>query len=864
MTTCRHGWYPILSLFLCGGVAMSDAVAQTEFRPRLLQAELETAVVPAGGSFAVTYWWQNTGSLPADSELRVFVHLRREGEAESLADGVRLGADHDPALPTYRWRPDRLVSYSARVPIPTTLPPGEYLLLVGLFDPLNNMERRPLELPPDPNQDGHRYLLARFRVTPAGEAGEPAPLRRTFFPLPQVKPETSRPPPPARTITLGGPELTLVLDAESPRPLAWRVDGHDLGGDPEGEAFEVRVLVLAENRVRGAHIAPQQLTWTLRQESATRAVYHAEARLGTARGVEFDLGFAVTGSTAAIVLSDVVEHPGCQLVTVRHGRLVSASDGARLAVPANAGRLVDPTRSAPCERTFSMDWFNPVLAGAVHDRHALCALDVPGVDDRLLATVGEGWAALGAALEHREPATPPLPSLLLSESATVRLRFLAPAGRAPDWTDGARLLRAEVTAQPPPLYDQAMIYKIFCDSPGAPNFTTFEQALDLVRRVRNLTDAAPQVVYLVGFQHRGHDTGYPDVFTANPRLGGHAALLAAMKEAEPLNAILSFHDNYDDAYEHSPGWNPAFIARDRSGGLMQGGVWAGGQSYILSFPTYGPGPGRERVRRTLALYPIRGSYHIDVLSAVPRRLDFNPANPASGTASLAGKLAIIAEFNRHGIDVTSEGFCAPFVGHLGHAWHLQRQAGATFQNDERIPFVPFIFHGHATWGGARAGREDIPDALIYGATFSSDFTRFTPPADLTDSYYLLTLPWTRLRTREMTGYRVNGALRRVDYGPDSYVEADSQGQHYRVVVDGRLLAEDFATLAPNAKGDAWLAYSQAGGALDFPAPPEWTNAAQIRAVTLTADGPGGAVSVRLEAGRLRLDLPPATPCRLSP
>ena len=94
---------------------MSDALAQADFKPRLLQAQLETAVVPAGGSFAVTYWWQNVGSVPADSELRVFVHIRREGQAEGLADGVRLGADHEPAVPTYRWRPGRRVSYSAAI-----------------------------------------------------------------------------------------------------------------------------------------------------------------------------------------------------------------------------------------------------------------------------------------------------------------------------------------------------------------------------------------------------------------------------------------------------------------------------------------------------------------------------------------------------------------------------------------------------------------------------------------------------------------------------------------------------------------------------------------------------------------------------
>ena len=415
-------------------------------------------------------------------------------------------------------------------------------------------------------------------------------------------------------------------------------------------------------------------------------------------------------------------------------------------------------------------------------------------------------------------------------------------------------------ARPPDLYDQTVIYKVFIDSPGAQDLTSFDQALDLAQRFSHLTDGTPQVVYLVGWQHQGHDTGYPDVFTVNPRLDGREGLVKAMKKARDMNAILSLHDNYDDAYESSPSWDPDLVARDSSGGLMKGGVWAGGQSYIMSFCKEARAGAKKRVCRTLRMLPIEKSYHIDVLSAVPRRLDFNPQNPSSGASSLEGKLGIIREFNARGVDVTSEGFCAPFVGAIGHAWHLIRGRDVLVPGEKRIPFVPFVYHGHATYGGGRPSQEDVPEALLYGATFSADFNKHTSSRELTDSFYLLQAPFMLLRGHEMTGYREDGGLRRVEYGDQTYVEVDEC--HYEVVVDGRLVSQDYTSFVPNSRGDAWLAYSRDGGALDYPAPEGWIHPDRLKAVSLTDEGMRQGTPVFLESGRIRLDASPGVSYRI--
>ena len=724
--------FAVYTTVLLGGLTMLSAAADDGFKPRLLQVRLDGTSVPAGGTLGVTYWWQNVGDAPAPAEERVFVHIRRPGEAEEAPDGVRLGGDHEPSIPTQRWRPGRVVNYTAAVPVPPQTPPGDSVLLVGMFDPQGG-PRRSLELPLPEGEDNRRYLVGRFRVVAAGERTEATPVTQTFFPVPSPEAEPA-PPRPAKTVTVGRGPLTLVLDAEAPRVVAWRMAGAELSGDPELWEPEVRVLFVADNRVRLADARPYAITWAARP-SGDEVVYNATVREGEKTCVAFALSFAVDASRAEVALASVVEHDGYQLVSVRAGRLVGAKDVARLALPLNAGRLIDPTKCGPAERAFGMDWFTQMLAGVVYDRRMLCAADIPGVEDRFVASVDEGWAAVGASFEHRAVAQPPVPSLLLGDRSVIRLRFLVPENGAPDWTDGARLLRAEVPARPPAVYDGTVIYKIFCDSPGAKDFTTFDQALDLVRRFGNLTDGAPQIAYLVGWQHQGHDTGYPDVFTINAHLGGKAGLIAAMKAAERYNALLSFHDNYDDGYEHSPAWDPALIARDPAGNLWKGGVWAGGQSYLMSFSERGAEAAKERVRRTLAPLPIKRSYHIDVLSAVPHRLDFNPQSPASGATSLAGKYAIVRAFNQHGVDVTSEGFCAPVVGILGHAWHLMRRGDALFAGEARIPFVPFVYHGHATYGGAQPTDDELGEALLYGATFSADFTKSTPQAALTDRYY---------------------------------------------------------------------------------------------------------------------------------
>jgi hypothetical protein len=144
-------------------------------------------------------------------------------------------------------------------------------------------------------------------------------------------------------------------------------------------------------------------------------------------------------------------------------------------------------------------------------------------------------------------------------------------------------------------------------------------------------------------------------------------------------------------------------------------------------------------------------------------------------------------------------------------------------------------------------------------------------SDIVDALYLLQPPYAMLRQRKWTGFGRKGSVQRVDYAPArpgkpagrSYIEVDESGPGYRVVVDGHLIAKDFATVFAGPRPGTFLAYSRNDCELDWEAPAGW-KAGPVPAVKLTESGSGVGVAAWIEKSRLKLALRAHQPVRLGP
>ena len=91
-----------------------------------------------------------------------------------------------------------------------------------------------------------------------------------------------------------------------------------------------------------------------------------------------------------------------------------------------------------------------------------------------------------------------------------------------------------------------------------------------------------------------------------------------------------------------------------------------GMSYIIANYKYiKTGQLAKRVNKTVEMYGIHTSYHLDVLTSEVRRYNFEKGYEAAADINLEAKKAIIQEFNKYDIDITSETLAHPFVGRLG-------------------------------------------------------------------------------------------------------------------------------------------------------------------------------------------------------
>ena len=256
-------------------------------------------------------------------------------------------------------------------------------------------------------------------------------------------------------------------------------------------------------------------------------------------------------------------------------------------------------------------------------------------------------------------------------------------------------------------YNQTLTLKLFMaqamydgklkrkDNGKSELFLTCEKALDIIRRIDNLTLGIPKIVYLVGWQYNGHDSKYPAWFEVNEAIkrpvdaNGFESIKWLMREAEKYHTVVSLHINMFDAYEDSPLWDKYvknnIIARNKDS-TLRSAEWGYPISYAQEWKT---GFTKKRIDTLCRLLPLAkaGTIHIDAFHSWPP----TPVIKPDGKDTIVLTRNIISPFLNFtvsdeteaqrqifkywaskGIDVTSEGVDflreTAFEGYQHMAW----------------------------------------------------------------------------------------------------------------------------------------------------------------------------------------------------
>lgn len=189
------------------------------------------------------------------------------------------------------------------------------------------------------------------------------------------------------------------------------------------------------------------------------------------------------------------------------------------------------------------------------------------------------------------------------------------------------------------------------------------------------------MIMLRGWINGGYDASHPDIWPPEPLLGTEAELKALMQY--PGNYITALHDNYQDMYPHVASF-PKGINQMPDGELMPGGLWAGGQSYMLNSRD-SLAYAKRNWEKVKALHP--KAYFSDTVTASKLHQSFERGNEQTRWQDFGCKRQLLQYFKQQGMLTGSEegaDFCAATCDWFENRHH--RTPGET------VPLFQLVFH----------------------------------------------------------------------------------------------------------------------------------------------------------------------------
>lgn len=411
-------------------------------------------------------------------------------------------------------------------------------------------------------------------------------------------------------------------------------------------------------------------------------------------------------------------------------------------------------------------------------------------------------------------------------------------------------------------YSQTMMMKMDIgfpdDNNGSIIFNTFSQVLEKVKIIDKLTFGAPKIIYLVGWQYKGHDSKYPAFFYVNKDAVEHnkrrayKALIKLMDDCREYNTIISLHINLSDAYKNSPLWKTYYennlILRDKNGRLLVTGNYNGLDAYhVRTKAEYESGFFKKRVDALIGMYHLDkiGTVHIDAFF-VWKGLDTTIPEEKKYRRKM------IEYFNSKNVDVTTEFIyreknngCRSFwgksdiVGLVPAVWNLRMTQADYFR------YPPTLLAGGELCMDIQFDKD--LQYLFYGnAHCESCFNQKEWTEDFIREFSLKTVPYFFLNKRKLR--RISGVGKNRTAHFDMGVRTSINGK--RITQYNIVLKEEETLCIPITwEAYTYYAFSGEGGCHTFSLPD-----GDADMYELCADGKNHIFSGRISKSSLTLDM----------
>ena len=860
---------------LIGLISFHAYGAVDAFQPVLLKVDISSDLFQPTDTMYVTCWFQNVGNQASECPLKGFAELSF-GHQRILENTVQYYRYYwDPYPSTIQWQPGDVwkTTFKCRMNLAWG---GTYTIKIGLCDE----EHLPVKIIGKDGKPAEQVEVGRIDL---GWGWGTPTMDRVRKP---VTNEFNRP---VAGIVSGyadnrdgatiGTNQQVTLNRQFPEIIA--INGISMNESTRGMSPAVTIREYAADALHYSGNDNVKVVYAAATEKNNQIDYRAKVSLKGLDVAEYTLRFEMARDTLQYSMIDVKETKGYELLEINMPSIMSLAGKVEIVSFLAGGRLISLDRAIPEGYSIKYDTRN---TAALLQSDQNLVLESTCMDDRLNIAVFDNGrdktANLGMVFVNRVRGKGKVASIPVEHDHTVKINLLDARWGNDGWQAVARFWRKDLQGVNRDLYRRALIHKQLATAGPEPpagyvteqspypvkrltKVLTFREIFEMVRKYYNILDGMPQVLYIGGFQEGGFDNSYPYTLNTDERAGTVEELKTYIREAAKYNTILSLHDNFDSDVIHTRHYDPRIYSIDEEGNPWMGWFWPAGVDHIVSPHKYSKlGLMQQRVKATIDTYGIKGSYHLDVLSSEPLRYDFDPDDPASAEKSHRGKLAIVDEFNKYGIDVTSETLIHPYVGRIGFGLHARTDVNSVFFTGEKfIPLVDMVYHGTITYQGGGRSEQSTLMGLMKGSSI------FISEEGINDNdiqwIYLHQMATGLLYDKKMERITENGRVTTVTYDEGTHVTVDFENRNYEIKVDGRLIAKNWSTFLPGFKPDTWLAFSRSGGAFSYPAPDGWDEKTKLQAITLTYEGEGEEIACEVSCGMVNMDMPALTPVRVS-